>query len=152
MCWYFFHALFFTFFTPVYRCLPFSSIFSLQNCIQACSSLKSILKITIFCFVEKPLFLCVFIPNGFPYIFFTEKCRWRFPVILYIFPIPYWFSDYFFYFIVLYLWYTFNTDTWWEWKMLSASGLICSRWNRDVNKLVTVDVAIFRICMTLNIL
>ena len=71
----FFHALFFTFFTPVYRCLPFSSIFSLQNCIQACSSLKSILKITIFCFVEKPLFLCVFIPNGFPYIFFTEKCR-----------------------------------------------------------------------------
>ena len=79
MCWYFFHALFFTFFTPEYRCLPFSSIFPLQNCIQACFSLKYILKITIFCFVEKPLFLCVFIPNGFPYIFFHRKVSMKVP-------------------------------------------------------------------------
>ena len=73
MCWYFFHALFFTFFTPVSRCFACSSIFSLQNCIQVCSSLKSILKITFFCFVEKPLFLCVFLPNVFPYIFCHRK-------------------------------------------------------------------------------
>jgi hypothetical protein len=32
-----------------------------------------------------------------------------------------------FYFIVLYLSYTFNTDIWWERKMLS--GLICT-WGR----------------------
>jgi hypothetical protein len=69
----FFHVLFFTFFTPVYRCFAFSSIFRLQNCIQVCSYLKSIRRITIFCIVAKPLSLCVFIPNGFPYIYFSPK-------------------------------------------------------------------------------
>jgi hypothetical protein len=55
------------------RCFAFSSIFRLQNCIQVFSYLKSILRITIFCIVAKPLFLCVFIPNGFPYIYFSPK-------------------------------------------------------------------------------
>ena len=58
MCWYFFHVLFFT---PVYRCFAFSSIFRLQNCIQVCSYLKSIWRITIFCIVAKPLYLYVFL-------------------------------------------------------------------------------------------
>jgi hypothetical protein len=43
------------------------------NCNQVCSSLKYILKFTIFCIVKNPLSLCVFIPNGFPYIFFHRK-------------------------------------------------------------------------------
>jgi hypothetical protein len=68
-----FHGLFFTFFTPVYRCFAFSSILPLHSCIQVYPSLKSILKITIFCVIEKPLFLCVFILNGFPYIFVHWK-------------------------------------------------------------------------------
>jgi hypothetical protein len=128
VCWYFFHALFFTFFTPVSRCFACSSIFSLQNCIQVCSSLKSILKITIFCFVEKPLFLCVFLPNVFPYIFLSPKSVDEGFLLYYIF-----FTyniDFLtmFYFIVLYLSYAFNTDTWWEQKMLR---LICSRWNKQ---------------------
>jgi hypothetical protein len=75
---YFFHAIFFTFFTPVYKCFAFSSIFQFQNCIQVFPSIKSILKITVFCVVEKPLFLCVFIPNGFPYIFVHRKESMKF--------------------------------------------------------------------------
>ena len=133
MCWYLFHALFFTFLTPVYtkcRCFVFSSIFPLHNCIKVCSSLKSILSITIFYVVGKPLFLCVFVQNGLPYIFLTEKSGWRFLVILYIFHIQNRFSGHFLFHCIIF--YTFNTDTWWEQKMLS--GLICSRRNRDVNK------------------
>ena len=126
-------VVFFTFCTPVYRCfVVLSSIFPLHNCIQVSHYLKYILKITIFRVVEKPLFPCVFIPNGFPYIFFKEKNRWRFVVIFYIFLHKILIFWLFFYFIVLYLSYIFNTDTCWERKMLS--GLICSRRNRDVNK------------------
>jgi len=99
----------------------FSSNFSLQNCIQVCSSLKSILKITIFCFVEKPLFLCVFFlffcffvfyPKRFSIHFFSPKSVDEGFLLYYIF-----FTyniDFLtiFYFIVLYLSYTFNTDIW----------------------------------------
>ena len=84
---------------------------------------KSILKIAIyFCFVKKNFISMRFIPNGFPYIFFTEKCWWRFLVIFFTYNIDFLTI---FYFIVLYLSYTFNTDTSWERKMLSV--LICSR-------------------------
>jgi len=66
-------AIFHILYSGISRCFAFSSIFRLQNCIQVCSYLKSILKITIFCIVAKPLSLCVFIPNGFPYIYFSPK-------------------------------------------------------------------------------
>jgi hypothetical protein len=59
---------------PVYRCFAFSSIFSLHNCIQICPSLKSVLKITIFCVFEKPLFLWVFVyPERFSIHFFHRN-------------------------------------------------------------------------------
>jgi hypothetical protein len=121
-----FHVLFFTFFTPVYRCFTFSSIFPLQNCIQVCSSLKSILKITFFCIVEKPLFLCgFFYPEQFSIHFFRRKESMK--VSCYILYFSNTNIDFLTisYCIVFYLPYTFNTDTWREWKMLS--GLICSR-------------------------
>jgi hypothetical protein len=60
----------------LYTCIRwfvFSSIFPLHNCIPVSPSLKSILKITIFCVVEKPLFLRVFILTAFHTYLFHGK-------------------------------------------------------------------------------
>jgi hypothetical protein len=83
-------------------------------------------------YCPKALSLCVFIPNGFPYIYFALKRVDGDFLLYFIF-----FTENIdfltiFYFIVLYLSYTFNTGTWWEQKMLR--GLIWSRRNLDVNK------------------
>ena len=149
MCWYLFHALFFTFFTPVYtkcRCFVFSSIFPLHNCIKVCSSLKSILSITIFYVVGKPLFLCVSsrtafhtfsspkrVDEGFLlyYIFFTYKID--FLAI--------------FYFIVLY--FIHSTLTLDENRKCLVDWFVADEIGMSTNN---DAVAIFRICVTLNIL
>ena len=128
----FFQALFFNFFTPVYRWFDFSSFFPLHNCIEVCPSLKSILNITIFFFVEKSLFLCVFIPNGVLYICVHFKESMKVSCYIIYFSHKLLILLTIFDFIVLYLSYIFNTNTWWERKMIC--GLIYSRRNRDVNK------------------
>jgi hypothetical protein len=132
VCWYLFHVLCFSHFLLLFM-FAFSLIFSLQNCIQVYSSLKSILKITIFCFVES-LYFYVFLSQTVFHTFFSPKSVEGFLLYYIFFTYNIDFLT-IFYFIVLYLSYTFNTDTWWERKMLS--GLICSRssrWNRNVNK------------------
>ena len=115
------------------------------NCNQVCSSLKYILKFTIFCIVKNPLSLCVFIPNGFPYIFFHRKKSITVSCYILYFWNTILIFRLFFLFHCIYLSYTFNTDTWREQKMISR--LACSRRNRDVNK----QRWLFRICVTLNI-
>ena len=133
MCWYCLHVLFFTCFSTVYRCFAFSSIFRLQNCIQVCSYLKSILRITIFCIVAMPLYLYVFLSRmAFHTFIFHRKESMEISCYIIYFSLKILIFWLFFYFSVLYLSYTFNTGTWWERKMLR--GLICSRRNRDVNK------------------
>ena len=89
-------------FTPVHRWFALSSIFPLHNCIQVCPSLKCFLKITLFCVVEKPLFLCVFIPNGVPYIFVHRKELMRVSCYVLYFSHKILIFWLFFYFIVLY--------------------------------------------------
>ena len=142
----------FDIFVMFYSCIRwfvFSSIFPLHNCIPVSPSLKSILKITIFCVVEKPLFRHVFILNGIPYMFVHGKESMKVSCyILYFFHKILIFLL-FFYFIVLYLSYIFNTDTWWERKMFH--GLIYSRRNRNVNKQRRL-LYFFRIYVTLSIL
>ena len=87
--------IFYMFYSCI-RWFVFSSIFPLHNCIPVSPSLKSILKITIFCVVEKPLFRRFLSWMAFHTCLFTKKSQWRFRVIFYIFNIKYWFSYYFF--------------------------------------------------------
>jgi hypothetical protein len=65
-------AMFFTFFTPVYVC--FFVDFFITKLYSSLFFFKINSKNHYLLFCRKPLFLCVFIPNGFPHIFFTKKC------------------------------------------------------------------------------
>jgi len=77
------------FITKLYSSLLFFKIYSKNHYLLFCW--KAFISMCFFLF----FFFFFLSQTIFHTFFFTEKCWWRFLVILYIFHIQYWFSDYF---------------------------------------------------------
>ena len=82
------------------------------------------------------------------HLFCTEKSRWRFLVIFYIFHWKYWFSDYFLFHCIIFVIYIQH----WHLVRTENAQRIDLEQTKPGCQQTTAGVAIFRICVTLNIL